>query len=388
MNNNNNPAAAPRVLQVVPALDQGGVEVGTLEMARYLVAQGWGSWVVSNGGRMVGRLAADGSTHLALPLHKRNPWQLLKNGIALARLVKQHKISLLHARSRGPAWSAWVASRLTGVPYVTTYHGIYGHEYWLKRVYNSAMLRGKKVIANSRYTLAHLENTYDIPPQRLALAIRGYDETLFEPTRVDPDAVKKFRHDWGAGQYTPVILLVGRLTRLKGHAVVLEALAQLLSQKWQAVFVGSGTPEFTTELQTLTAKYGLTERVHFAGGKPETDMPACLMAADLCLSASVQPESFGRTIIEAQAMGTPVIATNHGGALELVDRNITGWLVPPGNANALAQAIKKALQLPLNDRKNMTAACRAWASQFTTAKMCAAELAVYQDVLGRTSCAE
>lgn len=378
MTNNNN---APKILQVVPALEQGGVEVGTLEMARYLLAQGWGSVVVSNGGGMVKQLEDEGTKHVSLPLHLRNPWRLLVNGFKLAGLVKREKISLMHARSRGPAWSAWLASKLTGVPFVTTFHGIYGHENAFKKFYNSSMVRGRKTIANSRYTLAHVQNTYHVASHRLAMAPRGYDETRYTPAAAPADQVKLLRQGWNLPtSITPVLMMVGRLTRLKGHTIVIEALGQLMNQKWMCVFVGSGRPEFEAELKQLAQQHGVAERIIWAGA--QTNIPVYMAAADVCISASTQPESFGRTIVEAQAMGTPVIATNHGGAMELVDRNITGWFVPPNNANALAQTIKKALQQPLNDKRNMQAACKAWASQFTTEKMCAAELAVYKEVLG------
>lgn len=370
----------PKILQVVPALEQGGVEIGTLEMARYLVAQGWGSLVVSNGGGMAKQLTDEGTSHFSLPLHLRNPWRLLVNGFKLAGLVRREKVTLMHARSRGPAWSAWIASKLTGVPYITTFHGIYGHDSGLKRFYNSSMVRGRKTIANSRYTLAHIQNIYRVPPSRLALAPRGYDESRYNAESAPSDQVKLLRQGWNPPTATtPILMMVGRLTRLKGHAIVIEALGQLQNQKWLCVFVGSGRPEFETELKALGLQHGIAERIVWAGA--QENIPLYMSAADVCISASTQPESFGRTIVEAQAMGTPVIATNHGGAMELVDRNMTGWFVPPNNANALAQAIKKAIQLPLNDKRNMTAACKAWASQFTTEKMCAAEMAVYKDVL-------
>jgi len=377
MTNNNN---APKILQVVPALEQGGVEVGTLEMARYLLAQGWGSVVVSNGGGMVKQLEDEGTKHFSLPLHLRNPWRLLVNGFKLAGLVKREKISLMHVRSRGPAWSAWLASKLTGVPFVTTFHGIYGHGYALKRFYNSGMLRGKRVIANSRYTLAHLQTVYAPAEHTLALAPRGYDETRYNANAVTDDQVKLLRQSWNLpSTTTPVLMKVGRLGSWKGHRVLIEALGQLVAQKWTCVLVGSGRPEFEAELKQLAQQHGVAERIIWAGA--QNNIPLYMAAADVCISASIQPESFGRTIVEAQAMGTPVIATNHGGAMELIDRNITGWFVPPNNANALAQAIKKSLQQPLNDKRNMHAACKAWASQFTTEKMCAAEFAVYKSVL-------
>jgi glycosyltransferase involved in cell wall biosynthesis len=237
------------------------------------------------------------------------------------------------------------------------------------------------VIANSLYTLAHIQNTYSTDQRKLAIAPRGYDETRYNSDAAPADQVKLLRQSWNLPTTTTqVLMMVGRLTRLKGHGIVLEALSQLVNQKWVCVFVGSGRPEFEAELKQLAQQYGVAERIIWAGA--QTNIPLYMAAADICISASTQPESFGRTIVEAQAMGTPVIATNHGGAMELVDRNITGWFVPPNNANALAQAIKKALQQPLNDKRNMLAACRAWASQFTTEKMCAAEMSVYKEVLG------
>lgn len=373
----------PKILQVVPALEQGGVEVGTLEIGRYLVAQGWGSFVVSNGGGMQAQLTAEGTKHFHLPLHRRTPWHIMGNAFKLAKLVKTHKIDLMHARSRGPAWSTWLASKLTGVPFITTFHGIYGHESAIKRFYNSSMVRGRKTIANSRYTLTHVQNIYRVPPSHLALAPRGYDETRYNGTSAPADQVKLLRQSWNPPMATtPILMMVARLAPWKGHRVVIEALGQLQNQKWLCVFVGSGRPEFEAELKALCLQNGIAERIVWAGF--QENVPLYLAAADVCISASTQPEAFGRTVVEAQAMGTPVIATNHGGPMELIDRNITGWFVPPNNANALAQAIKKALQQPLNDRKNMSAACRAWASQFTTEKMCAAEVAVYKDVLNIT----
>ncbi len=289
---------------------------------------------------------------------------------------------MLHARSRAPAWSTLLAARRTGLPFVTTYHGVYGEGVPGKRLYNSIMARGDRVIAASRYVAGLIAARHGTDPARIRLIPRGVD-----PARFDPDArrgaqVAQLASAWRLPDGAPVVMLPARLTRWKGGLVLIEALARLARPDAVAVLVGAdqGRTAFAAELEQRARALGVADRVRLAGHC--SDMPAALMLADVVVSASTEPEAFGRAVIEAQAMARPVIATNHGGAAETVADGETGYLVPPGDAVALAAALNRVLGLPLEDRRALGARARAAVmARCTVAAMQDATLDVYRELL-------
>ncbi|WP_043337283.1 glycosyltransferase family 4 protein [Belnapia moabensis] len=369
----------PPVLQVLPSLVAGGVERGTLEIAEATIAAGGRALVASAGGPLVGPLERLGATHITLPLRTKSPLGLWRNAAALARLAAAEGVRIIHARSRAPAWSAMLAARRTGAHFVTTYHGTYNEGFPGKRFYNSVMARGERVIAISHFIAAHIRERHGTDPARIRIIPRGVDARRFDPALVPPERLAALRAEWRLPEGRPVLMLPGRLTRWKGQGVLLQAMTRL-SHDAIAVLVGDG-PRYRRELEAEAARLGLGlgDRLRFAGHVD--DMPTALLLADLVLHCSTEPEAFGRTVIEAQAMARPVIAADLGGPRETVIQNATGWRVPPGDPEALARAIDRALGLPAAARAGTGEAARAHVlAHYTTAAMQQATLAVYREL--------
>lgn len=368
----------PAILQVLPALHSGGVERGTVEIARALVASGFRSLVASAGGPMVAELEAVGARHITLPLDRKSPQAVLSNFRALTQLLRQEEVSILHARSRFPAWSGLLAARRAGSALVTTFHGVYTENLPGKRLYNSVMVRGDRVIAISDHVASVIRQRYTVGPDRLRVIPRGVDTKIFDPAVVLPERVAALRASWGVPEGGSVVMLPARLTRWKGAKVVLDALALLGPKAPFAVLLGEGG--FRSELEQEIIFLGLAGQVVLPG--LSRDMPTALMAADLVLHASTKAEPFGRTVIEAQAMRRPVIASNVGAPRETVEDGVTGWRVPPGDAEALAAAIGRALALQPWAREIMGERGRAAVlARYTTTAMEAATLRVYRELL-------
>jgi glycosyltransferase involved in cell wall biosynthesis len=373
------------VLQVTPRLDAGGVERSTIDIARALTQAGHIALVATEGGRMMGELQAVGEW-IELPVASKNPAIIYANAARLADIIRTRNVSLIHARSRAPAWSALLAAHRTHIPFVTTYHGAYNAKSILKRLYNSVMARADAVIANSEWTADHIRNTYRFKPKRLVVIPRGVDLTRFDPAAVEPDRIAYLRALWQVAPDTRVILLPGRITRWKGHLPFLEALAQLktggrLPANVRAVIAGDaqGRETYVEELHHAIAKLELGSAAivtqHIA------DMPAAYLAAEIVVSASTDPEAFGRVAAEASAMARPVIATDHGGSRETVNNKISGLLVPPGDAAALAGALADLLSRTEDARATMGRAGRAHiAGRYTLDRMCADTLALYREL--------
>ena len=326
------------VLQILPELNAGGVERTVLEAAEALIAAGHTAHVLSNGGRMVTDLMMMGGIHHQVDIGSKNiisvPWRIA----GLRRLIAERKIDIVHARSRAPAWPALFAARAENVPFVTTYHGIYNAKSALKRGYNSVMAKGDVVIANSNFTSDHILREHGTDPDRIVVIPRGVDMDVFDPRKISAAAIKSRRAKWGVPAGGKLILLPGRLTRWKGQAVAIEALSHL-SADTHLVLLGDaqGRDEYVAALKEQAQGLNLASRVYFPGH--DTDVSAAYLAADVVICPSTDPEAFGRTAAEAQAMGRPVIAADHGGAVEVVMHGKTGWRTPPGDARALASAI-------------------------------------------------
>jgi glycosyltransferase involved in cell wall biosynthesis len=372
----------PTVLQVLPALDSGGVERGTVEIVEALTARGWTALVTSEGGRLVAAVERAGGRHIALPLHTKLPWAIWRNAGRLAEVMRREGVDLVHARSRAPAWSAWLACRRAGLPFVTTYHGVYSDKGWGKRRYNSVMARGARVIAASGFIADLLRGQHGVGEDRLRLIPRGIDPGLFDPARIPAHRVVKLARDWSIPEGATVILLPARVSRWKGQSVLIAALGLLQRPDLFVIFVGSdqGRHAYVRGLLDQAAALGVTGQVRFAGHC--ADMPAALMLADIAVSASTEPEGFGRAVIEAQAMERVVIAAAHGGAAETVTHRETGLLVPPGDPPALAEAIRHVLALSEGERRALGLRARASVLEhYTVAAMQQATMAVYEEVL-------
>ncbi len=377
-------ASAPTVLQVLPRLEGGGVERGTVEVAGGLVAAGWGSVVAAAPGRLVEAVQAGGGRFVDLPLATKNPIAIVRNARRLEALIRERGIDLVHARSRGPAWSAYWAAKRAGVPFVTTFHSIYsGYDNAVKRRYNLVMARGERVIAISDYVAEHVQRHYGVEPRRLRTIYRPVDLDAFDPAKVTPERVAASRSACGLEEGRPTILLPGRVTRRKGHLELLRAVKRLGRADVAVLFVGAseGDGSYRRQVELFARTAGLEGQIVFAGHAD--DMPAAYLLADVVAVPSVEtPEAFGRVSIEAQAMGIPVVVHAIGGLPETLMPAATGWLVPPGETEELADALALALAMPADVRARTAERARAFvAEHFTLERMLAQTLDVYRELV-------
>ncbi len=370
------------ILQVLPSLETGGVERGTVEMVQAIVRAGGSALVASAGGRLVSAVERAGGTHIMLKLASKNPARIWRNAARLAFLIRAADVDIVHARSRAPAWSAWLACRRTGARFVTTWHGVYKENAPGKRRYNAIMARGERIIAISHFVASRLKARHQIDPTRLRIIPRGVDTTVFDPAAVTGERMARLAREWRLPDGLPIIMLPARLTRWKGHTVMLEAMAKLERRDVGLVMVGAeqGRARFRRELIARAEVLGIADRLRLVGHCD--DMPAALMLADVVANPSIEPEPFGRTVIEAQAMGRAVVVSDAGGTAETVDHGVTGWRVNPSDPGALANAIDAILRLSPAERAALGIRARASVcAHYTTAAMQQATLEVYRELV-------
>lgn len=376
-----------KILQILPALGQGGVEQGTIDLSKYFAFIGVTSFVASNEGFRLGELKETGAVHICMPLNSKNPFIQFINYIKLRKLIRQHEINLVHVRSRAPAWSAYFAAKHEKIRTVSTFHGTYNFSNSFKKFYNSIMMRTDRVIAGSKFIRQHILSNYGsyvYNTDRVKLIYRGIDETYYHPTQVDPNLMKKIKTEWGVevGRFT--ILFPGRLTRWKGQTVFLQALSKLkeVEVKFQAIILGSaqGRLDYLEELEKSVDKYGLRKNVKFI--EHCSHMREAYALSDVIVHASTDPEAFGRTIAEAQAMGKPVVCSDRGAPQEVILPGITGMLHMAGNAQDLADKILYILSLDEKARQTLAFQARGRVLEnFTSRHMCEQTVQVYKDLL-------
>jgi glycosyltransferase involved in cell wall biosynthesis len=385
--------AGRTILQIIPRLDTGGAERTTIDVAAALVKVGARALVASDGGRLTSELQAVGGLLISFPAASKNPLSMLLNSRRLARLIIDERVDIVHARSRAPAWVAMTACRIARVPFVTTFHGAYAGRSALKLRYNSVMARGDAVIANSEYTASLIARLYPWARDKLRVIHRGTDFSKFAPSAVDPARVARLRKAWGVAPDERIVLLAARLTSWKGQKVLIEAARRLKEQRLEGVrYVLAGDPQgrngYVRELDGLIDKAGLKGIVVRVGHC--ADMPAAFLAASVVAVPSIEPEAFGRTAVEAQAMGAPVVVSDLGAVPETVlappqaaSEARTGWRVKAGDAAALAEALYGALSLGASAREAMARRARAHVEgQFSLERMTRETLATYTAVLG------
>jgi glycosyltransferase involved in cell wall biosynthesis len=377
------------LLQVVPDLDTGGAEQSTLDVSAAVVRAGGRAFVASRGGRMVEKLRKDGGRFIHLPVHSKNPAEIIANGDRLAEVMRREHVDIIHVRSRAPAFSAWLAARRTGAAMVATYHGAYPAKTPWKRWYNSIMTRGDLVIANSEFTRAHLISQHHPRRDKVVTIPRGVDLERFDAAAVSPRRVEALRAAWrlDPDDRRAKILLPGRFTRLKGQLVLVEAAARLKARgrhDFQVLLVGDdqGRSAYRIEVEHAIHDAELTDVVRLFGHCE--DMPAAYLLADIVAAPSTVPETFGRTAVEPQAMGVPVVASALGGLKETVVDGETGWLTLPDDADALANVLAQALDAGPERRAAMGAAGRERVHRlYSVEAMTDATLAAYAQVLER-----
>lgn len=372
----------PVVLQIIPELGAGGAEQGCIDVAAELVSAGAKSIVVSNGGARVQELTRSGALHVDMPVHSKNLFVMAMNIRRIRKLIMRHNVNIVHARSRAPAWSALKACEGTAAHFMTTCHAPYNISGKYKRLYNSSIAKGERIIAISHFVKEYLMREYGVPDNIIRLIPRGIALERFHPTAVTPHRLISVSQGWRIPDGANLILLPGRITRWKGHHVLIEAMAKLKRDDVFCIMIGSdqGRTEYREELeQTIQAKK-LGSRVRIVDHC--NDMPAAYMMASIVVCPSTDPEGFGRIPVEAQAMGRPIIASDHGGAQETIVRGETGWLVKPGDAGELAKAINEALNLNAHQRAVLaTSAMAHIAHNFTKEQMVDKTLDVYAELL-------
>ena len=388
-----NPLVSPlppdfTLLQVVPALETGGVEQTTLDVAAAVVKAGGRAVVASAGGRLEAALIDAGAEAMRLPLDRKNPFTLAANAGRLEALIRREAVSLVHVRSRAPAFSAIRAARRAGVPVVTTYHGVYNAKSALKRWYNGVMTRGDLTIANSDFTRDHLIAQHKVDPARVVAIPRGVDLTRFDPDAVSAERIAALRAAWeiAPDEARLILLLAGRLTRWKGQALLIDALARLKAERKGddilLILAGDdqGRTDYREALERAIASQGLGDAVRLVGHV--SDMPAAYRVADAAAAPSLDPEAFGRTAVEPQAMGRPVLAADHGAVRETVVDGETGWRVAPRDVEAWTAALGRLVEAGPERLAAMGEAGRARVrSLYSVEGMTGRTLEVYRRVL-------
>ena len=373
----------PVVLQVLPEMNQGGVEIGTIEIASALQEKGIKNFVASAGGRLEYNLDKLKVPHFNLPLKTKNPFKMWLNYRRLVKIIKENGINIVHARSRAPAWSAYWAAKKTGAKFLTTFHGTYGlGPKGIKKFYNRVMTYGDLVIAVSNHIKQHILKNYKCDEKKIRMIHRCVNMEKFDVNKMTAERMIKLMEEFHLPEDKPIILLIGRLTRWKGQMLMIDALEKIKDKDYFCVFVGDdqGRDYYTKELKDAISSKGLDGK--FAFIRHVTDVPAMMMISDVVVSASLDPEAFGRIAAEGEAMGRIVIASNIGGSLENIKDGVTGRLFESGNADSLAEALLWALNLSTEEREKIGAAAIEYVKQnFTKEIMCNKTIAVYEELV-------
>ena len=365
----------PVVLQVLPELDQGGVEIGTIEIASELQKKGYTNFVASQGGRLAHSLDRMKVKHFTLPLKTKNPLKMYLNSLKLEKIIRENGINIVHARSRAPAWSAYWAAKRAGVKFLTTFHGTYGlGPKGIKKFYNRVMTYGDLVIAISQHIKQHMIDNYGVDENKIRLVYRCVNTEKFNPDEVNVERMIKIMEDHNLPEDKRIILLVGRLTRWKGQKLLIEALEKIKDKDFFCVFVGDDQGRETIKEKGMEGRFAFIRHLD--------DVPAMMMLSDIVVSASTDPEAFGRIAAEGQAMGKIVVASNIGGSLENIKNGISGKLFESGNADSLAETLEWALSLSGEEREKFALEGKKNVKEnFTKQIMCDKTLAVYRELV-------
>ncbi|WP_075522171.1 glycosyltransferase family 4 protein [Candidatus Pelagibacter communis] len=378
-----------KVLQVIPRLGYGGAETGCYDLAHYLPENNCKSFIVTSGGELIKFIDKKKVNLIKLPVNSKNPLIILFNSIILTFIILFYKISIVHARSRAPAWSCLLATKITGRKFVTTFHGTYSFENKIKKFYNSVMVRSNLVIAGSNFIFSHIKENYSDYlnfKNKLMVIFRGINVDYFDPTTKTEIEEKKLLKKWEIEENKKIVLLPGRLTSWKGQELFLEAInlvnIQLGYEAFYAVILGSeqGRDLYKKKLLRLSEQFRTTKQVKFVDHCK--DMALAYKIADIIVSPSIKPEAFGRVAVEAQSMEKIIIASNIGGSNETVIDGKTGYLFESSNAKSLSEKILKVLNLDdttlktlgIQGRKNVI-------KKFNVEKMCFSTYSEYKKLI-------
>jgi len=378
-----------KVLQVIPKLGYGGAETGCYDLAHYLPENNCASYIVTSGGELLKFVDKKKVKLIKLPVHSKNPILMFFNAIALVCIILFHNISIVHARSRAPAWSCLLATKITRRKFVTTFHGTYNFKSLIKKFYNSVMVRSDLIIAGSNFIFSHINNNYSKYfnlKKKFLVIFRGINVDYFDPSSILENEEDELLSSWGLTIDKKIILMPGRLTAWKGQEILIEALSlvnkELGYQSFYAVILGSdqGRDIYTKKIKRLAEQYRLTNQLKFI--EHCKNMPLAYKISNLIISASVDPEAFGRVAVEAQAMEKLIIASNIGGSNETIVNDKTGFLFETGNPEALSKKIVEALNLDESTLKSMGIEGRKnIIKKFNVEKMCFSTYSEYKKLL-------
>ena len=378
-----------KVLQVIPKLGYGGAETGCYDIAHYLPENDCGSYIATSGGELLKFIDKKKVKIIKLPVHSKNPLIIFFNFLALIWVILINNISIVHARSRAPAWSCLFAAKITGRKFVTTFHGTYNFNSKIKKFYNSVMVRSDLIIAGSNFIFSHIKENYTKyldAKKKLLVIFRGINVDYFDPTTKLDNDEKKLLNEWKIKKDKKIILLPGRLTGWKGQEIFIEAVnlvnIELGYEAFYAVILGSdqGRDLYKKKLFRLTEQHRLINQVKFIDHCK--DMALAYKVSDIVVSASIEPEAFGRVSVEAQSMEKPIIASNIGGSNETVIDEKTGFLFESNNAKSLSKKILKVLSMDeaslqsigKEGRKNII-------QKFNVEKMCFSTYSEYKRII-------
>ena len=379
-----------KVLQVIPRLGYGGSETGCYDLAHFLPEQDCKSFLITSGGELLKFIDRKKVKLIRLPVHSKNPILMLINFIIISLIIILYNIDIVHARSRAPAWSCWLATKITFRKFVTTFHGTYNFSNKIKKFYNSVMVKSHLVIAGSNFIFSHINEKYGdffIDNKRKLLVIfRGINTNYFNPQKIIPNKLDKFCKQNNIDRNKFIILLPGRLTKWKGQKIFIEAM-KIVSEKndilsFEAIILGSdqGRNVYKKQLIDLVQQYRLNKIIKFIDHCEE--MPIAYAAANLVCSCSQEPEAFGRVSVEAQSMQVPIVASDIGGSTETINKDKTGYLFKNKDPADLANLIVKVMQIDYNSLKSTGIAGRKNVlKKFDVDKMCQSTFTEYKKLI-------
>jgi len=378
-----------KVLQVIPKLGYGGAETGCYDLAHYLSENDCVSYIVASGGELLKFIDKKKVKLIKLPVHSKNPILMFFNSIALVFIIFYHNISIVHARSRAPAWSCLLATKITRRKFVTTFHGTYNFNNSLKKFYNSIMVRSNLIIAGSNFIFSHINSNYSkyiVLKKKFLVIFRGINVDYFDSSTTSVIEENQLLLDWKINKDKKVILMPGRLTPWKGQELFIEALnlvnKELGYESFYAIILGSdqGRDIYAKKIKRLVEQYRLTNQLKFIDHCK--NMPLAYKVSDIVVSASVEPEAFGRVAVEAQSMEKPIIASNIGGSNETILNNKSGFLFESGNSKSLSKKIIEVLNSDKSTLKSMGIEGRKnIIKKFNVEKMCFSTYSEYKKLL-------
>jgi len=378
-----------KVLQVIPKLDYGGAETGCYDLAHYLTENNCSSFIVTSGGKLIKYINKKKVKLIKLPVHSKNPILIFLNSIILIFIILFYNISVVHARSRAPAWSCLLATKITRRKFVTTFHGTYNFTNPIKKFYNSVMLRSDLIIAGSNFIFSHINEKYSkylTKKKKFLVIFRGINVDYFDPTTTLESDENKLRSEWKVKKDRILILMPGRLSTWKGQEMFIEALnlvnIELGHEAFYAIILGSdqGRNVYKKKLLRLMEQYRLNNQLKFINHCD--NMPLAYKISDIVVSASIEPEAFGRVSVEAQSMEKPVIASNIGGSNETIINDKTSFLFEVGKPKSLCKKIIEVLQLDKSTLKSMGNEGRKnIIKKFNVEKMCFSTYSEYKRLL-------